>query len=305
VTSLIPNYELYGESEESPIPDILHCESIAERSRVHDGEIKAHRHDGMTQILYARSGSIQAVMEGAQFDLNGTFLVLIPSLSIHGFDISADTDGWVITLPNAGLKEILSPAPELLGALAHPRVLPAEDGALPFGRVDDLFRHIADEFAGVAPARQFVLRSAIGQLLALIFRTHGTPDSAGFRGNGKGADKLAAFRERVEFRFRNHDSIRDYARDIGMTPAHLNRICRHITGKSALQIIHKRMMIEAKRDLVYSTMTVGEIATVMGFGDAAYFSRFFTRNAGLSPAQYRQAANTRLSTNTGKKASRL
>ena len=302
MSSQVPNYELYGESEGSSVPDILHCESIAERSRIHNGEIKSHRHDGLTQVLYARSGSIKAVLEGAQFDLNGQFLILMPSLSIHGFDISADTDGWVITLPNAGLKEILSPAPQLLGALNHPQVLIAEDGNLPFGRVDDLFRHIAEEFAAEAPARQFVLRSAIGQLLALIFRSHSAPTRTGFKINSKGDGKLAAFRDRVESRFRDHDSIQDYADDIGMTPAHLNRICRHITGKSALQIVHERMMIEAKRDLVYSTMTVGEIATVMGFGDAAYFSRFFTRNAGLSPARYRQAANTELSSNSIAKA---
>ena len=293
MASGVPNYELYGESERSPVPDILHCESIATRSHVHDGEIKSHRHDGLTQVFYIRRGSFQARLEDKLFDLNGQFLILVPSLCIHGFDISTDTDGWVITLPDAGLREILQPAPRVLDALTRPRVIQANEGLLPFGRIEDLFRHIADEFAGTEVARQFVLRSAIGQLLTLIFRAR-TGD--GPRINSKGADKLARFRDRVEVRFRHHDSIGDYAREIGMTPAHLNRICRHLTGKSALQIVHERLMVEAKRDLVYSTMTVGEIAAVTGFGDPAYFTRFFTRNAGLSPAKYRQAANIELST---------
>jgi len=58
-------------------------------------------HPGLTQVMYVRNGSIRARLEDARFDLNGRFLILIPSLCIHGFDISADTDGWVITLPEA------------------------------------------------------------------------------------------------------------------------------------------------------------------------------------------------------------
>jgi len=293
MASGVPNYELYGESERSPVPDILHCESIATRSHVHDGEIKSHRHDGLTQVFYIRSGSIQARLEDELFDLNGQFLILVPSLCIHGFDISKNTDGWVITLPDSGLREILQPAPQVFDALTRPRVIQAIEGLLPFGRIEDLFRHIAGEFAGTEIARQFVLRSAIGQLLALVFRVHSVDAP---RTNSKGADKLARFRDRIEDRFRHHDNIGDYAREIGMSPAHLNRICRQLTGKSALEVVHDRVMVEAKRDLVYSTMTVGEIAAVTGFGDPAYFTRFFTRNAGLSPARYRQAALNELST---------
>jgi len=78
MTLQIPNFEIYGEAEVSPIPDILHCESIAGRSRVHDGVIKMHRHDGLTQVLYTRSGSIRTHLEDAQFDLGGRFLILVP-----------------------------------------------------------------------------------------------------------------------------------------------------------------------------------------------------------------------------------
>ncbi|HEY9163484.1 MAG TPA: hypothetical protein VIN57_02650, partial [Magnetovibrio sp.] len=158
MTLPVPNYALYGETNASPMPDILHCESIAERSRVHDGAIKAHRHDGLTQVLYARSGTIRATLEDATFDLHGQFLILTPSLSIHGFDISRDIDGWVLTLPDAGLREILAPAPQLLSALSQPQVIQAGQSPLPFARVDDLFEHIASEFSGSHPARQFVLR---------------------------------------------------------------------------------------------------------------------------------------------------
>ena len=222
---------------------------------------------------------------------------MIPSLTIHGFDISADTDGWVITLPNAGLNEILSPAPQILAGHTHPFIITENERIISFDRIDDLFRHIAEEFASVQAGRQFVLRSAIGHLLALIFRTHHEPGNAQLRTSSKGAGKLAAFRDRVENHFRLHENIPVYALALGMTPAHLNRICRHITGKTALQIVHERIMIEAKRDLVYSTMTISEVAAVLGFDDPAYFTRFFTRNAGSSPAKYRLTAISELSRN--------
>ena len=57
---------------------------------------------------------------------------------------------------------------------------------------------------------------------------------------------------------------------------------------SPSQIIKDRLVLEAKRKLKFSNKTVREIAFELGFEDPAYFSRLFSKNAGVSPAQYRQ-----------------
>lgn len=61
----IPVFKLYGDGADWPTPDLLHCESIAARSRLHDWEIGAHRHADLTQLLYIRRGLAEVEIEGS------------------------------------------------------------------------------------------------------------------------------------------------------------------------------------------------------------------------------------------------
>ncbi|WP_254874785.1 helix-turn-helix domain-containing protein [Pseudomonas aeruginosa] len=71
-------------------------------------------------------------------------------------------------------------------------------------------------------------------------------------------------------------------------PAHLNSVARRLSGQTALGIVHQRLLLEAKRDLVYTAMTVNEIADRLGFSEPAYFTRFFKRLSGVSPSVFRK-----------------
>jgi len=83
-----------------------------------------------------------------------------------------------------------------------------------------------------------------------------------------------------------------YADKIGITATHLNVLCRNAVNQSALDIIHERALLEAKRNLVYTTMTISEVSYVLGFSDPAYFTRFFKRQSALSPKDFRAQAKT-------------
>ena len=56
-----------------------------------------------------------------------------------------------------------------------------------------------------------------------------------------------------------------------------------LLGRSAARVIQDRLMIEARRDLVYTAMSISQISFRLGFSDPAYFSRFFAKRAGVSP----------------------
>jgi AraC family transcriptional activator of pobA len=81
--------------------------------------------------------------------------------------------------------------------------------------------------------------------------------------------------------------VRAYAGTLGVTPDHLSRSCRAITGLGALDLLHERLLLEARRLLAYSPAAVGDIAHQLGFDDPGYFSRLFTKRAGQSPSAYR------------------
>ncbi len=106
--------------------------------------------------------------------------------------------------------------------------------------------------------------------------------------------KAEEFRRLLGRHFREERSLGFYAERLGVSETHLNRICRAALGRSALGLIHERILAEAQRDLAFTTMGVAEIAHSLGFEDPAYFSRFFARRAGASPRAYRRDAVQRM-----------
>ncbi len=64
-----------------------------------------------------------------------------------------------------------------------------------------------------------------------------------------------------------------------------------MVNKNALQLIHERVLLEAKRNLIYTVQSVSQISYGLGFNDPAYFSRFFKRLTGQPPKAFRHAVN--------------
>ncbi|MDW7748724.1 helix-turn-helix domain-containing protein, partial [Halomonas sp.] len=104
----------------------------------------------------------------------------------------------------------------------------------------------------------------------------------------RGLVHLQNYQALIERQFRQQPSIERFAEQLGMTSAHLNLLCRRLANRSALQLLHERLLLEAKRQLTYTNMTIGQVADSLGFSEPAYFTRFFKRLTGLSPRDFRQ-----------------
>lgn len=103
-------------------------------------------------------------------------------------------------------------------------------------------------------------------------------------------DTLAQrYRGLLEQHFRSHEPLSYYSGALGVSPDHLSRICKKVTGQSALDLLHDRLMLEARRLLAYTPMSIAEVALQLGYEDPAYFSKFFTRHIGDTPSAYRAA----------------
>jgi AraC family transcriptional activator of pobA len=102
------------------------------------------------------------------------------------------------------------------------------------------------------------------------------------------------FKALLNASFREQREIAFYANLLGITPTQLNRVCREELQQSALGVINNRLVMEAKRDLAYSSLSVKEIALTLGFSDPAYFSRFFTKQTRHSPTDFRALARASL-----------
>ena len=291
----VPTYALYGERRRPLLPERLHCESIARRSHAYGWEIQPHRHDLFVQILYVRAGSGGARLGHSEVALQPPCMLWIPDRLTHGFHFSHDIDGDVITIVAQHARQLLAGVPELLARLEHPHCLllhpPTGDPAPALrAALDALLAEIGTHDAGRLPAIESALRLA----LLRIARMADAGCTAGPSGVTRADRHLRRFAALIDRHFREQPALAFYAERLGITTTQLNRVCRQQAGVTALAMIQQRLLHEAERDLVYGTRSVKEIALNLGFSDAGYFSRFFSRQVGQAPSDFRDSAWRRL-----------
>jgi AraC-like DNA-binding protein len=99
--------------------------------------------------------------------------------------------------------------------------------------------------------------------------------------------QFRSFQKLLEENFNQTRSVQFYADKLNITSKKLNIITTDQTDKSAKQVIEERMLLEIKRLLLHTDLSVREIGSAVGFTDPANFSKFFRRYLNDSPAAFR------------------
>ena len=273
----VQSYSLFGES--THLPDVLHCETIADRSELHDWELAPHRHARLHQVLLIANGGGWATLDGKTHALPTGSLVNVPPERVHSFRFEKDTRGWVTTLADELLDELLVGVGTLRSELDQACVLSADTF------VTQTVHQIWLEFSAQEKARALVLRGLSGVLLGWVARQLAQSTLADAKFND--SELVQRFKELIELNFKAHWTVSQYAKALSISPTHLSRLTRAANGSSALRMIEARLMREARRNLAYTNLSISSIAYTLGFTDPAYFSRVFTRDAGISPKAFR------------------
>ncbi|CUH88460.1 Arabinose operon regulatory protein [Phaeobacter sp. CECT 5382] len=103
-----------------------------------------------------------------------------------------------------------------------------------------------------------------------------------------------AYCQRVADFYDARASMADHAAALSVTPTHLTRVCKAETGKTAAALLMERQLHAARILLISSDITMRDIADRLGFGSAAYFTRFITQHTGQTPSTLRKAARKRI-----------
>lgn len=284
--SNIPVFKLYGEQSIWATPDLLHCESIAQRSSLHQWEIKPHRHADLFQLLYLQQGEAVAEVEQSVQRLKAPSLQVIPPLCVHGFRFTPEAQGYVLTLATP----LLTPLEAHLGySLSHQTPTSYHPTVEDRLQLDLLFATLCSEYKNTHFARELQLQALVTQLLVWWVRQAQRQQEA-LQPQARNSRYLRHFMQLVEQEYRTHPRVEDLAHRIGISAAHLNSLCRTLAGQTALHILHQRLLLEAKRYLLHTQINVSDLADELGFNDAAYFARFFRRLAGTSPSDFRNTA---------------
>lgn len=288
----IPVFSLYGEHAAFDEAEFVHIEDIRARSERYDWLIKPHQHRGLFQMIFLLKGRANVHADGRPLEIAAPCAISIPPTVVHGFRFEPDTDGFVLTIAEAMLRSWRHGRILVDALFAEPLVI--DFAGMPGGaeRIDGLLAQIVAELRDSQPGRALMSEWLVGSVLMMVARqltsaTQANAASAQLR------DAFNRFRVLVEQHYLEHWNVARYARAMRMTEGRLNRLCRAVAGKSAFDVIQDRLLIEAKRRLIYIAAPVSLLSYELGFEDPAYFSRYFKKRAGVTPSVFRRRERER------------
>ncbi|MEM9383162.1 MAG: AraC family transcriptional regulator [Planctomycetota bacterium] len=229
---------------------------------------------------------------------------------VKGYEVLEPACGFVLTFSEAFLKEtvradVLDDFPFLISELVPPKHLTPERSS----ELVEVAEQMLRESEGSSPYRAKVIGSLL-MVLLLKLREHawdGLSEDAAQGGAATEADGGAAshlvrtFQRNLEAHFRDRAAdaageqvqVQELARQQGLHPTYLSTVVRRRTGRTVQEWIAEKTTAEAKALLARSSLSVKEVAFRLGFADPGHFSRYFKRQAGLSPTAFRGGATSR------------
>jgi len=283
----IPAFFLYGEPLRPPDERLIHIETIAARSSLHNWKIRPHRHRDLTQVLLIQAGRLTVTLDAQSNSLRAPAIIVVPPATVHSFTFQPGTVGLVISFAPAVVAELAGPPRGFTGLLERPAALALARRSLQSTDLVALSDMLLREFGRSAPGRPEALRGLLNALLANLLRLACQPAATSDGADAPQRELVARFRRLIEARYRTHTGIDVYAQSLGVSESKLRRVCLRVTGQAPLEMLHLRLLVEAERQLRYTTMSIAQIAYHLGFEDPAYFSRFFARHTQLAPRLFR------------------
>lgn len=294
----IPNINIGQVYDQRYADEDVHYEALGKLADFFGHNMPVHRHDRFFQLHYLTRGAVRVYLDDQQYSENAPLFFLTPPTIPHAFVTHPDSEGHVLTVrqqlvwplleahrSQSGEPRLVSPTCVALGA-------PDARHASEVEHLDRLFAMLADEFGQQLPARNASLQALTQLIFIALLRLSAEP----VKNQHVRHDNLQIFHRfnaLIEDRYREHWPLSRYAEAMGVTEARLNDICRRIADLPSKRLVHERLMQEARRLLLFTAGSVNEIGYQLGFKDPAYFTRFFSREAGMTPSEYRLRESAR------------
>ena len=251
-----------------------------------------HRHD-FFEVLYLQKGSGYHVIDANKYKIQPPCVFFMSPGQAHKLELSHDIEGYIFIftadfyLLNRSNQNSLIEFPFFYTIHQdNPPLLLDKETDIRF--LEILFRQSIAEIKQSDESLPEMLRSILDLILTTCSSRY--PVNENLVNKGKGQILVKRFFHLIEENNQKNLSLGDYANMIGVTANHLTQTVRLLTGKTSSQIIKGKQMLEIKRLLVHTNLNVSEIANQLNFDDQSYFTKFFKRETGVTPLQYRTEA---------------
>jgi len=283
----VPRFFLYGEPLQPVDAGFVHVETIAYRSRQYHWRIRAHIHSDLSQVLFIRHGGGTMQVDGQEVPIGAPAVLLVPPTVVHGFQFTRGTRGFVVTAAQPLVRSLQAREPELRRVFAAPVCLDLSQARTGVADLEILIDRLRRETVWEAPANRLAAEAWMAAVMVTVLRL--LPPAPGGSSSRRGpmATLVDRFCDLLDERCRSGWSVERYARALSVSPAKLRAACLAIIEKPPRQLLQERVLLEARRALHYTDLTIAQTAYRLGFSDPGYFSRFFSSHAGESPQAFR------------------
>ncbi|MEL6866847.1 MAG: helix-turn-helix transcriptional regulator [Bacteroidota bacterium] len=249
---------------------------------------EAHRHDYYT-VLLVEEGRGQHIIDYRSYAFAPGQVYFVSPGQVHQVLFEAQPKGWVITFS----KDFLIKNNITTHFIANFNLF-RQFGEAPPLILDEvsqerLLRIIEEMNACLLPQLHYQ-KEALGALLQLflIYCSNSCLlDTKQLDESNAGICILRDFKQLVDHKYREWHKVTNYATEIHITAKHLSQTVKTLTGKTAKVLIQDRIILEAKRLLLHSSLTIKEIAFQLGFEEPLHFSAFFKKMTQTAPSQFR------------------
>ena len=249
---------------------------------------KPHRNN-FQAIIWIKDGSGTHLIDDKLYDVEPRTFMLISKGQVHAFNPTIDTSGWAIRFADSFLDSAAYQAKykyTLFSNITVNSVLKAEPDEIPM--FETLMGQIQHEYNSEnKPGRTEVLQRLVEVLIIKLVHLKQTQFTSQFNADLAAYQLFQQFNAQLENHFKEEHEVSSYAERLNVSPRKLSEILKLFVGKPPSRIILERVIVEAKRYLRFSGMSVKETGFALGFNDPSYFSKVFKKVEGISPKSFK------------------
>jgi len=241
-----------------------------------------HKHDAYHELIYLTEGAGFHTIDLTSYQIETPSLFLVNAGEVHYWEFTKIPDGYVAIFKSDFLAHLSYKNTYSKFDQTDKRYFRIRDEhRFPFS---SLFELIKNEYEQDKEGSTRIIASS----LELIFTQMGRLTKRNQSKETHPKEKTyRTFRKLLDEHLFDYHLVKKYADLLNITPKHLNEITKERTQKTPSELIAEKRILEAQRQLLYSSQTISEIAHQLGFSSPSHFGTFFKKNVGFTPDQYR------------------
>jgi AraC family transcriptional regulator, transcriptional activator of pobA len=238
--------------------------------------VEAMRSLSEPMLLWFTRGQGRITVGGVTRGYGAHNAIFVPAGVMHGFEVGPQCFGVALFFGHQSTVTLP----------AAPQHLRIRDAA-PQAELTMLLDSIQREVESSRAAHDRAARHHLGLLGVWLERQ--VEAAQGDAAKPLAAQRLARrYADLLERDFRSGQGVGDFARALGVTPTHLSRVCNQTCGRSASDLLHDRVIFEARKLLAETRLPIGQVSESLGFTSPAYFTRAFQLRTGKTPSAFRK-----------------